>query len=157
MLSRAWQVYKRLWQNPTPPPREPREPRESERGGGVAREARAGGGCLIFWVQNFIFFTAENICVPKSDPKLGFIDLGAEVKMENCTKKGKLSFLTCTRQGNAQHREMHNTGSCTTQGVVQHRELHNTGICTIQGDAQRHSSLNVFFRGSAGRSLPRHA
>ena len=54
--------------------------------------ARLARGVSDFLGPDFYFFPAENICVPKSDPKLGFIDLGAEVKMENWMKKGKLIF-----------------------------------------------------------------
>ena len=49
----------------------------------------------------------------------------------------------------APHRELHNTESCTRQGVAHYRELHNTdrewhntGKCTTQGDAQGHPNLD---------------
>ena len=67
----------------------------------LARLAR--GGVSEFFGPKKIFFLAENICVPKSDLKLGFIDLGAEVKMENYTKKRKIAQKreNCITQGDA--------------------------------------------------------
>ena len=114
--------------------------------------------------MGFNFFPAENICFPKSDPKLGVIDLGTETKMESYTKKGQLILLDmhntgkCTTQGDAQHRELHNTGRCTTQGDAQHREMHNTGRCTTQGVAQHREMHNTgsldIFRGVRAAEPP---